>query len=92
MVSDCMLSSLLLLISHMKRKLYHATSVLPKLHQCGLVLFLFCFKRRVCILQDCDVTSVFLSLGGRKHVQLRGFQKSFSDLKLKKLDRLSWDM
>lgn len=54
--------------------------------------FCFCFKRRVCILQDCDVTSVFLSLGGRKHVQLRGFQKSFSDLKLKKLDRLSWDM
>lgn len=92
MVSDCMLSSLLLLIFHMKKKLYQATSLLPKLDQCGLVLFLFCFKRRVCILWDCDVTLVFLSLGGRKHVQICDFQKSFSYLKLKKLDRLSWGM
>lgn len=92
MVSDCMLSSFLLLIFHMKKKLYHATSVLPKLDQCGLVLFLFCFKRRVCILQECDVTLVFLSLGGRKHVQICGFQKSFLYLKLKKIGRLSWDL
>ena len=69
MVSDFMLSSFLLLMFHMKKKLYHVTSVLCKLDHCGLVLvLLFCFKRRVCILQDYDVTLLFLSLGGRKHV------------------------
>lgn len=47
MVSDFILSSFLLLMFHMKKKLYHATSVLRKLEHCGLVLvLLFCFVLR----------------------------------------------
>lgn len=38
----------------------------------------FFFKRRVWVLQDYDVTLVFLSLGGRKHVfKYVAFRKVF---------------
>lgn len=42
MVSDFMLSSFLLLVFHMKKKLYHGISVLFKIDQSGLVGFFVC--------------------------------------------------
>lgn len=45
MVSDFMLSSFLLLMFHVKKNLYHATSVIPTLDRSGLALIFFFFLR-----------------------------------------------
>lgn len=62
MLSHFMLSSFLFLIFHVKKKLYHTISVLPKIDVCGLgfgfVVFICLFSELVlfaegaCILQD----------------------------------------
>lgn len=87
-----MLSSFLLLIFHIKKKLYYVTSVLPKIGFCGFLFLVFFFFHweYVFILQDCDFSRS--EFGREKHIQICGSLRKVFVFELKKLYKNSSDV